>query len=173
MATHAHACVEFRGPVYVGRGFQLTIPDGGTLIVGSGVQFRRDFVCEIHRDGRVEIGDNTIFTYGCVIQCSTSIEIGEGAIIAQGTLIVDGNHRFRDPDVPLLEQGYDYRPITIGAGALILSKCTIVNDVGERAVIGANSVVTKPIPPYCVAAGTPARVIEHFGSGDTPAGLPG
>lgn len=163
MATHAHARIEFRGPAYVGRGFQLMIPDNGTLIVGSGVQFRRDFVCEIHGNGRVEIGDNVIFTYGCVIQCSTSIKIGEGAIIAQQSLIVDGNHRFRDPTVPLLEQGYDYRPITIGPGALVLSKCTIVNDVGERAVIGANSVVTRPIPPYSVAAGTPARVLERFG----------
>ena len=33
----------------------------------------------------------------------------------------------------------------------------------ERAVIGANSVVTRPIPPYCLAVGAPAKVVEYFG----------
>jgi acetyltransferase-like isoleucine patch superfamily enzyme len=45
-------------------------------------------------------------------------------------------------------------------------------DVGTRAFIGANSVVTKPIPPYTVAVGAPARPIEYFGPpGGEPAEL--
>ena len=46
-ATHLHCHVEFRGPVRVGPGFALDIPERGTFIVGPGVDFRRGFVCEI------------------------------------------------------------------------------------------------------------------------------
>jgi acetyltransferase-like isoleucine patch superfamily enzyme len=46
-------------------------------------------------------------------------------------------------------------------------------DVGTRAFIGANSVVSKPIPPYTIAVGAPARPIEYFGPpGAEPEGLP-
>jgi acetyltransferase-like isoleucine patch superfamily enzyme len=45
-------------------------------------------------------------------------------------------------------------------------------DVGERAFVGANSVVTRPVPPFTVAVGAPAKPIEYFGPQDrepTPA----
>lgn len=163
LATHRHCHIEFRGPVYIGPGFHLFIPDGGSFIVGAGVQFRRGFVCEISGEGRVEIGAHTTFTSHTLVQCTTEITIGDHCDFGQATLIVDGNHRFRDPDKLLLEQGYDYRSIHIGRGATITTKCTIVADVGERAFIGANSVVTKDIPGYCLATGVPATVKEYFG----------
>jgi acetyltransferase-like isoleucine patch superfamily enzyme len=54
----------------------------------------------------------------------------------------------------------------------ITTKCTIIANIGTRAVIGANSVVTRDIPPYCVAGGTPARVLDYFGPpGEEPAEL--
>jgi acetyltransferase-like isoleucine patch superfamily enzyme len=163
IATHLHADVRFEGPVYLGPGFGLRIMDGGTFRVGAGVDIRRNFVCEISGNGRVLIGDGCIFTGMALIQCTTSIEFEEGSIINQGCLIVDGNHRFRDASTPYLEQGYDYRPIRIGKGAVVHTNSVVINDVGERAIIGANSVVTRPVPPYCLAYGTPAAVIEYFG----------
>ena len=56
--------------------------------------------------------------------------------------MMDGNHRFRDHTKHMNDQGYDYRPITIGPEANILTKCTVLADVGEKAVIAAHSVVT-------------------------------
>lgn len=171
-ATHRHCRVEFKGPVRLGPGFSLDIPGPGVLIVGSGVDFRRDFRCEIAGAGEVVIGDGCNFTYGVTIQCSTSVDIGNNCTFAQGTLIVDGSHRFRDPDRPHLAQGYDYRPIKIGTGATVMSKCTIAADIGEHAMIGANSVVTRPIPAYTLAFGAPARPVEYFGHGSPPPGVP-
>jgi acetyltransferase-like isoleucine patch superfamily enzyme len=56
---------------------------------------------------------------------------------------------------------------------MILTKTTILNDIGQHAVIGANSVVTKPIPAYSVAAGVPARVLDYFGpEGEGPDEIP-
>jgi acetyltransferase-like isoleucine patch superfamily enzyme len=159
-----HAHIEFRGSVYLGPGFSLDMPWGGTFIAGPGVEFRRGFRAEFGApDTRVTIGEASVFTYDVVIQCTTSIDIGTHCMFGQSTLVVDGNHRFRDLDRPMLEQGYEFRPIKIENHATITTKCTIIADVGERALVGANSVVTKPIPPFCVAAGVPARVLDYFG----------
>jgi acetyltransferase-like isoleucine patch superfamily enzyme len=78
-------------------------------------------------------------------------------------MIADGDNRFRDWTKHVLDQGYESRPVTIGDGAMIMSKCTLVADVGANAVVGANSVVAKPVPPFSLAGGVPARVIEQFG----------
>jgi acetyltransferase-like isoleucine patch superfamily enzyme len=159
-----HARIEFRGPAYLGPGFSLDLPRGGTFIVGPGVEFRRGFRAELGGpDARITIGPGCVFTYEVVIQCSSSIEIGAHCVFAQGTLLVDGSHRFRGLDRPMLEQGYDLRPLKIADHATIMSKCTVIADVGGHAFVGANAVVTKAIPPFCVAAGVPARVVDYFG----------
>jgi acetyltransferase-like isoleucine patch superfamily enzyme len=173
LARHPHATIRFEGPVYLGPGFSLHIPDEGTFIVGSGVEFRRNFRAEVAGNGRVTIGDGSVFTYSVVIQCSTSIEIGKHCMFGQSTLVVDGNHRFRDLDKAMLAQGYDYRPIHIHDNATITTKCTIIADVGERAFVGANSVVTKDVPAFTVVAGVPAKPLEYFGPpGQEPEGVP-
>jgi acetyltransferase-like isoleucine patch superfamily enzyme len=158
-----NAHIEFQGPVYLGPRFSIHAPTGGTFIVGPGVEFRRGFRAELQPAAKVTIGGGAKFTYDVLIQCATTIEIGERAVIGQCAQLVDGNHRFRDIARPMLAQGYDYRPLRIADDALILSKCTIVANVGTRSVIGANSVVTRDIPDYSVAGGVPARVIDYFG----------
>jgi acetyltransferase-like isoleucine patch superfamily enzyme len=163
-----HARIEFRGPVYLGPGFSLHMPRGGTLIVGPDVEFRRGFRAEFtNGDTRITIGEGCRFTYDIIIQCTTSIDIGERGVFAAGTMLVDGSHRFRDLGKSVLDQGYDFRPLTIGGDVTVSSKCTVIADIGEHAFVGANAVVVKPVPPYCLAAGVPARVIEYFG----PAGM--
>ncbi|MHB1487389.1 MAG: acyltransferase [Acidimicrobiales bacterium] len=162
-STHLHCRVEFGDDVLIGPDFSVHIPHAGTLIIGDGVEFRRGFHCEISGDGRVSIGAESVFTAAGLIQCTTSIAIGRRVMFGQSTMIADGNHRFRDPNLPLAKQGYDFRPISIGDDATVMTKCTIVNDIGEHAVIAANSVVTKPIPPYCLAGGAPARILDYFG----------
>lgn len=161
-----HATIEFAEPVYLGPGFSLHMPEGGTFRCGPAVEFRRNFRAEIGPQGRVEIGLGSVFTYDVVVQCSTSVTIGERCMFGQATLVVDGNHRFRDLDRPMLAQGYDFTPITIADDATVTTKCTIIADLGERCFVGANSVVTKPIPAFSVATGAPARVIDYFGPED-------
>jgi acetyltransferase-like isoleucine patch superfamily enzyme len=159
-----HAHIEFRGPVYLGPGFSLDMPRGGTFIVGPGVEFRRDFRAEFaNGDARITIGEGCAFTYGVLIQCATSIDIGKQCVFGQAVMLVDGSHNFRDINRPLLAQGYAYRPLQIADHVAVMTKCTVIADVGERTFVGANAVVTRPLPPFCVAAGVPARVIDYFG----------
>jgi acetyltransferase-like isoleucine patch superfamily enzyme len=161
--THKHATVVLPRSVFAGPGFRLEIPGAATLVVGERVQFRKSFYCEIDYGGTVSIGAGTVFTSDAMIQCTTSVTIGERCAFGQGTFIADGSHQFRDPSQHALDQGYNHRPITIEDGAIILTKCTIVANIGTRAVIAANSLVNRDVPAYTLAGGVPARPIEYFG----------
>lgn len=171
---HPHATVRFGRYTYLGPRFSLHMPDEGEFIVGDAVEFRRGFRAEVHHGASVKIGSHSRFTYDALIQCASSIEIGEHCMFGQATGVFDGNHRFRDLEVPMIYQGYDLKPLTIEDHATITTKCTIVANIGTRAFIGANSVVTRDVPAYCVAAGVPAQVIDYFGpEGEEPPGWAG
>ncbi len=172
LIRNPHATVEFGRDTYVGPGFSLHIPEGGSFIAGPGCEFRRGFRCELGAGGELRIGGGSIFTSYTLIQCSTTIRIGERCIFGQSSQIVDGNHRFRDLTKPMLEQGYDFREVTIADDVSTMTKCTIIADIGTRTFVGANSVVTRDLPPYVVAVGSPAKPIDYFGPpGGEPPGL--
>ena len=112
---------------------------------------------------RVRIGAGTFLNMGVMVAAVELVEIGEHCMFANGCFVTDGNHRFEDPDEPVPWQGFSTKGPTrvgdnvwCGANAVITSGVTI----GERCVIGANSVVTTDIPPFSIAAGAPARVLR-------------
>ncbi len=84
-------------------------------------------------------------------------------MFGQSSAIFDGNHRFRDLTKPMLEQGYDLRRIRIEDDAVVTTKCTIIASIGKRSFVGANSVVTRNLPPCVVAVGAPAKPVDYFG----------
>jgi acetyltransferase-like isoleucine patch superfamily enzyme len=158
-----HVTIRFGKGTYLGPGFSLHAPFGGTFITGEIVEFRRNFRAELAGpDARITFGDRSICTYDVLMQCTTSIDVGAHCMFGQSTIVVDGNHRFRDLDRPMLEQGYDFRAVRIEDHATITSKCSVMANIGTRSFIGANAVVTRDIEPYSVAAGVPARVIDSF-----------
>jgi acetyltransferase-like isoleucine patch superfamily enzyme len=166
LLTHNHLDVEIAKGVAFGPRCDLWMPGQATLRVGAGCEFRRDFFCEIAPGGRVELAEGVIFTSAALIQISTSLSVGRRAVFGQSVMIADGNHKFRDHTRHLLDQGYDFRPIEIGDNAIVTSKCTILNSIGEGAIIGAGSVVTKDVPAYVLCAGNPARVIRDVRATD-------
>ena len=163
LATHRHADVSIDKVVRLGPRFALWIPEPATFRSGPGCDFRRDFVCEVGPGGVVEIGAGTTFTSSALLQISTSLTIGKRAVFGQAVMIADGNHRFRDHTQHLLDQGYEFRPLTVGDGAIVMSKCTVLASLGKGAVVGAGSTVTRDVPDYCLAVGSPARVVDYFG----------
>ena len=100
------------------------------------------------------------------------IRIGDNCLIGPYVLIRSADHRFEDPAVPIRTQGHNPGPISIGDDCWIAGHVTITRGVtiGKGCVIGANSVVTRDIPEYSVAAGNPARVIgsRRTGNGAPP-----
>jgi acetyltransferase-like isoleucine patch superfamily enzyme len=88
--------------------------------------------------------------------------------------IRDHDHRFDDPNIPIVDQGYVTSPIRIGRDCWIGCNAVILKGVsiGDGAVIAAGAVVTKDVPPRCLAGGVPARIIRSLPARETPAGQP-
>ena len=114
---------------------------------------------------RIRIGEGTFLNMGVMIAAVELVDIGAHCMFANRCFVTDGNHRFDDPDRPVPWQGFTTKGPTrvgdnvwCGANVVITSGVTI----GERCVIGANSVVTADIPPFSIAAGAPARVLKKI-----------
>lgn len=80
--------------------------------------------------------------------------------------MTDCDHEYRNLEIPVIDQGIVQRGqmVYIGDGSYIGINAVIVGNVkiGKHCVIGANSVVTKDVPDYCVAVGSPAKVIKDM-----------
>jgi virginiamycin A acetyltransferase len=90
------------------------------------------------------------------------VHIGRDVLIGSGVHVTSGRHTHGTADalVPIRTQEGERTLVRIGAGAWIGSAAVVMADVGERTIVGAGSVVTKPLPAGVVAAGVPARVIR-------------
>ena len=78
------------------------------------------------------------------------IEIGDHVMFANHCFVGDAAHRHDDPDTPVTRQGFEPgRPVKIGSNVWFGVNCVVTGgvEIGDRAVIGANSVVTRDIPP--------------------------
>jgi acetyltransferase-like isoleucine patch superfamily enzyme len=92
------------------------------------------------------------------------VVIGDEVLTANNVYISDNIHEYEDITKPVMHQAVRFkRTVVIGAGAWIGENVSIIGaSVGKNSVIGANSVVTRDIPDYCVAVGAPAVVIRQF-----------
>lgn len=113
----------------------------------------------------MKIGRGTSIGFYGAIGVSNKIIIGENVMIAGYVQINDTNHCYEDITKPIAHQPvYSNGPIIIeddcwiGLGSHILGGVTI----GKHSVVGANSVVTKSIPPFSVAVGVPAKVVKQY-----------
>lgn len=95
------------------------------------------------------------------------VHIERDALLASGVHVPSGSdtHGTGDVDRPIREQEGRRRLVRVGEGAWIGSAAIVMADVGRHSVIGAGSVVTKPIPDFSVAAGVPAKVLQSRQSG--------
>jgi acetyltransferase-like isoleucine patch superfamily enzyme len=94
------------------------------------------------------------------------VHVERDVMLAAGVHVPSGSHThlFDDLSRPIREQSHAERQVRIGAGSWIGAAAVVMADVGRESVVGAGSVVTRPLPPHCIAVGTPARVVR-FRSG--------
>ncbi len=162
LAVHPTAKVNFRS---VGSGVRLAVGRGSIL---EGV------VAADRPEAFVEIGDDT-FIGNSLIVCASNVRIGSNVLISWGCTIVDHHSHVvewegRKNDVRKWHAGtkdwtgVKIAPVTIedkawiGFNSIILAGVTI----GQGAVVGAGSVVTKDVAPYTIVAGNPARLIREI-----------
>ncbi|MBF2063650.1 MAG: acyltransferase [Calothrix sp. C42_A2020_038] len=160
----------FKGVCIDGRGYtdsKLCLKNKiNQICLENGVALERNVNIGALGGTSIHIGQNTFVGPGTCIAGPGDIKIGANCLIAAQSGIFANNHNFADLEVPIKEQGITRQGITIeddcwlGAGVKVLDGVTI----GKGCVIGANSVVTKDIPPFSVAVGVPARVIKKRGA---------
>jgi acetyltransferase-like isoleucine patch superfamily enzyme len=111
------------------------------------------------------IGEGSIVNLGCMIAASERIEVGRHCMFANHCFLTDADHRFDDPKLPITWQGMEPKgPVRIGDNCWFGTNCVVTGGVtiGERTVVGANSVVTKDLPAGVIAVGAPAKVIREI-----------
>lgn len=98
------------------------------------------------------------------IYATGSIILEDNVLTADKVYITDNQHDYTDPLMPIMHQKVrQSRPVRIGSGSWIGENAVIMGaSIGKHCVIGAQAVVTKDIPDYCVAVGNPARVIKQY-----------
>lgn len=88
----------------------------------------------------------------------TTLEIGEGTLIASNVAIQTGNHQLID------REQYDLKSVKIGKNCWLGFGSVILPGVelGDNVTVGANAVVTKSFPNNVVIAGCPAKIVKHL-----------
>ncbi len=112
----------------------------------------------------LSIGEGSIIGHFNHIFATGEIEIGKNVLTADKVFISDNQHEFSNINLPIHFQGIKQLPkVIIGDGCWIGENvCIIGASIGKNSVVGANSVVTKDVPDYCVVVGSPARVIKKY-----------
>jgi len=159
---------EFHFRSRLGRCRMLTNPRA--IRIGRRVTIRSGARLEAVGDAgdgkpKITIGDGTTVQFDFHCGAAESVVIGRNVTIAGRVYITDHDHRFDDPELSVAEtKQIVAAPIRIGDGAWLGEGCVILKGVtvGERAVVGANAVVTSDVPPWTIVGGVPAKVIRRI-----------
>jgi acetyltransferase-like isoleucine patch superfamily enzyme len=138
--------------VYLRRGFyRLVLAGCGE---GACISFGTIFSHPTARVGR--------FVYVGPFCCLGDVTLEDDVLLASHVSVANGSnqHGTERLDVPIREQPGTWPRVTIGRDSWVGDRATVLADVGRHCVIGAGSVVTKPIPDYAVAVGVPAKVVR-------------
>jgi acetyltransferase-like isoleucine patch superfamily enzyme len=152
---------ETDGLLFLGRGLQIQIGKRGVIRVGRFAWIGDGTKIRCH-EGEVEIGTKTVLGQECTISAFQHVSIGRECIVADRVMLIDFDHGVVETERPIRLQGIYKRDVRvghncwIGYGACILRGAT----VGDNAIIGTSSVVTKDVPDNAVVAGRPARLLR-------------
>jgi acetyltransferase-like isoleucine patch superfamily enzyme len=114
---------------------------------------------------KIVIGNRVTATGALTLDAMERITIEDDVMFASNVLVTDGLHGFRSANEPYKYQPmWRIAPIVIGRGSWIAQNVVIMPGVtiGELSIVGANSVVTRSIPPRSIAFGNPARVVKRW-----------
>jgi len=156
-----------RGKVIIGDNVELDgnlelwVRDNAKIVIGDNCHFENFVRLNAALNGSLELGANTYVGKFTIINSWDRVAIGPGGLISGNVMIVDADHDTKRGKL-MNELNVEKAPIEIGKNVWIAWGAAVLKGVkiGDGAVIGAGSVVTKNIKPYAIAAGVPARVIK-------------
>ena len=138
----------------------------GSLFVGKNAKIYVN-AFDVYAGSRINVNTGAKLVLGsgymnhdCVIDCFDSISIGHNVVISERVVLRDSdNHSIKDMGNQLSDKT---APIVIGDHVWIGMNVIVLKGVtiGEGAIVAAGSVVTKDVPPHCLVAGVPAKVVK-------------
>ncbi len=149
------------GPVFFGKDLQLQISKRGAIRFGRFVWVGDGTKIRCH-EGEVAIGKKTVLGQECTISAYRRVRIGEQCVIADRAMFIDFDHGMVEVERPIRHQGIYTREVEVGSNVWIGYGACFLRGVrvGDNAVVGTNSVVTKDVPANGVVGGVPAKLIR-------------
>ena len=146
-------------PLQLDNTKSISIADGSFVAEGAWLMGGKD-----SNTPTLKIGNKTVIGHYSHIVGLSKVCIENDVLIADRIFISDCTHEYEMISKPVAEQPVKIiKPVTIGEGSWLGENvCVCGANVGKHCVIAANSVVTKDIPDYCVAAGSPAKVVKKY-----------
>ncbi len=150
------------GVAFVCPGVKFEIGPGAKVHLGRWSWIGHGTKVRCH-EGEVRIGAKTVLGQECTISAFQHVSIGRECIVADRVMLIDFDHGVVEVERPIRLQGIYKRDVRvghnvwIGYGACFLRGVT----VGDNAIVGTSSVVTKDVPPDAVVGGVPARLIRR------------
>ena len=108
------------------------------------------------------MGKGSSIAQNCTISGENAgVFIGENVMIAPNVVIVAFNHGYARLDIPMVQQSNSEASIHIEDDVWIAANSTITKGVtiGKGAIVGANSLVVKDVPPYSIVGGVPCKLL--------------
>lgn len=141
------------GSLYLAKGATLEV-EAFDVYAGSRIN--------VNAGAKLSLGSGYM-NYDCVIDCFDSISIGHHVVISERVVLRDSdNHTIKDMEAISSDESAVTAPIVIGDHVWVGMNTIVLKGVtiGEGAVVAAGSVVNKDIPPHCLVAGVPAKVVK-------------
>lgn len=145
------------------EGVKIYLTQESPVLIGRNCTLQKGVVLAASDRGKIILRDHVYLGEYVVLSSKAEVEVGEHAIIATHTFVVDFDHGYEDPEKLFYDQEIKSRKVRIGRNVWIGAGCQILKGVtlGEGSVVGAGSVVTRDVPPFTVCAGVPARVLRE------------
>ena len=140
-------------------GFNLELLENSRLIIPGKVNLGFHGSIRLEENAEISIGNNTYISANCLLRAAKKISIGHNCAISWNVTIVDSDfHEYLVDDIfqNNTKEVKIGNNVWIGNNVIILKGVTI----GDYAIVGAGSVVTKDIAPYTAVAGNPAKKIK-------------
>lgn len=146
--------------VRLGRGVLIKVVKGGRMHLADDVVVEAN--ARLLASGELVVGERGFIGQGAIIVACDRISIGSDALIAEYVTIRDQDHGIAQSGVPYNRQKLQTSPIQIGDNVWLGSKVAVVSGtrIADGCVVGANSVVTRDLPPGSVCVGSPARAVK-------------
>ncbi|MBW1680890.1 MAG: acyltransferase [Deltaproteobacteria bacterium] len=141
-------------------GSRVSLGDFANVIASIDAKVRLAVWAEKPDLGSISIGRYCLICPGVRVGSAAQVTIGDSCMLANGVYVTDSDWHDKYNRITIGERA----PVRIGNNVWLGDRATVCKGVtiGENSIIGAGSVVTASIPPNCVAAGNPARVIQEL-----------